>query len=56
MEAGHDVLDVGSGSGYFTMLAAHLVGESGAVTGIDVSPQMAHDDSAGNVACICSAA
>ena len=30
------MLDVGSGSGYLTMLAAHLVGECGSCTGIEV--------------------
>lgn len=37
LEAGHTVLDAGSGSGYLTTLAAHLVGEGGASVGVEVS-------------------
>ena len=37
LEPGHSVLDVGSGSGYLTMMAAHLVGEAGSSTGVEVS-------------------
>ncbi|KAK9786899.1 hypothetical protein WJX73_000622 [Symbiochloris irregularis] len=36
LEAGHCVLDAGSGSGYLTMLAAHVVGEAGASVGVEL--------------------
>ena len=36
-EVGHSFLDVGSGSGYLTMLAAHMVAYSGTAVGVDVS-------------------
>ena len=42
LEPGHSVLDVGSGSGYLTMLAAQLVGESGSAIGVDVRPCRLH--------------
>ena len=32
--------DVGCGSGYLTACMAHMVGEHGHVTGIDVLPQL----------------
>lgn len=35
-EVGHTFLDVGSGSGYLTMLAAHMVAYSGNAVGVDV--------------------
>ena len=38
LEAGNSVLDIGSGSGYLTMLASHLVGDAGSAVGIEVSP------------------
>ena len=37
-EVGHSFLDVGSGSGYLTMLASHMVAYSGTAVGVDVSP------------------
>lgn len=36
-EVGHSFLDVGSGSGYLTMLASHMVAYSGNAVGVDVS-------------------
>ena len=36
VQPGHSILDVGSGSGYLTMLAAHLVGETGTAVGVEV--------------------
>ena len=36
-EVGHAFLDIGSGSGYLTMLAAHMVGYMGNAVGVDVS-------------------
>lgn len=36
-EVGHSFLDVGSGSGYLTMLASHMVAYSGTAVGVDVS-------------------
>lgn len=35
-EVGHSFLDVGSGSGYLTMLASHMVAYSGTAVGVDV--------------------
>ena len=37
---GGTVLDVGSGSGWTTALLAHLTGPKGAVTGVDVVPEL----------------
>ncbi|HEX5334838.1 MAG TPA: methyltransferase domain-containing protein [Propionicimonas sp.] len=37
---GATVLDVGSGSGWTTALLAHLTGPKGAVTGVDVVPEL----------------
>lgn len=36
-EVGHTFLDVGSGTGFLTMLAAHMVAYSGTAVGVDVS-------------------
>jgi ubiquinone/menaquinone biosynthesis C-methylase UbiE len=38
LEPGEHVLDLGSGSGMDVFFAAHLVGPSGSVTGIDMTP------------------
>jgi ubiquinone/menaquinone biosynthesis C-methylase UbiE len=38
LERGEHVLDLGSGSGMDVFFAAHLVGETGLVTGIDMTP------------------
>jgi arsenite methyltransferase len=54
---GERVLDLGSGAGTDTLVAAQMVGESGRVTGVDMTPQMlakaraaAAEMGAGNVA------
>jgi|TARA_B100001971_G_scaffold7939_1_gene6512 protein-L-isoaspartate(D-aspartate) O-methyltransferase len=39
-QKGEKILDVGSGSGWTTALLAHLVGESGAVTGVEIIPEL----------------
>eukprot|EP01025_Chloroclados_australasicus_P028487 TRINITY_DN2821_c1_g1_i7.p1 TRINITY_DN2821_c1_g1~~TRINITY_DN2821_c1_g1_i7.p1 ORF type:complete len:1255 (+),score=138.74 TRINITY_DN2821_c1_g1_i7:174-3938(+) len=39
---GHAFLDVGCGTGYFTCLAAYMVGEKGAAVGIDVDFDTCH--------------
>jgi arsenite methyltransferase len=40
LQPGEDVLDVGSGAGMDTLVAAQMVGRSGSVTGIDMTPEM----------------
>ena len=40
LEPGQRVLDVGSGAGTDSLVAAQLVGEHGHVTGIDMTPEM----------------
>ncbi len=37
---GERVVDVGSGAGFDTFVAAHVVGEAGAVVGVDMTPEM----------------
>ena len=40
LQSGEDVLDVGSGAGMDTLVAAQMVGDTGSVTGIDMTPEM----------------
>ena len=39
--AGEHVVHVGTGTGYYTAILAHLVGPSGRVTGIEYDPELA---------------
>jgi protein-L-isoaspartate(D-aspartate) O-methyltransferase len=39
--AGEHVVHIGTGSGYYTAIMAHMVGDGGRVTGIEVDPQVA---------------
>lgn len=54
LDAGHRLLELGSGSGYGAALAAHVVGDGGRVTSVDVDPHLvslsaANDAALGNV-------
>jgi arsenite methyltransferase len=40
LEPGEDVLDIGSGAGTDSLVAAQMVGPTGSVTGIDMTPEM----------------
>lgn len=40
LNRGERVLDIGSGSGFDSILAAQMVGPSGHVTGVDMTPEM----------------
>jgi ubiquinone/menaquinone biosynthesis C-methylase UbiE len=40
LESGANVLDIGSGAGTDSLIAAQMVGPAGRVTGIDMTPQM----------------
>lgn len=40
LESGERVVDVGSGGGFDSFIAARQVGESGAVIGVDMTPEM----------------
>jgi len=40
LQPGEDVLDVGCGSGMDSLVAAQMVGATGSVTGIDMTPEM----------------
>jgi arsenite methyltransferase len=40
LEPGADVLDLGSGAGTDSLVAAQMVGEEGSVTGVDMTPEM----------------
>jgi SAM-dependent methyltransferase len=40
LQAGESVLDLGSGAGTDSLVAAQMVGASGSVTGIDMTPEM----------------
>lgn len=42
LQPGHNVLEVGAGTGYNAALMAALVGEQGHVTTIDIDPDIAH--------------
>ncbi len=40
LEQGEDVLDLGSGAGTDSLVAAQMVGTEGSVTGVDMTPEM----------------
>ena len=42
IQAGKGVADIGAGSGWFTVLAARRVGDSGTVYAVDINPEAVH--------------
>ena len=40
LQVGERVVDAGSGGGFDSLVAAHWVGETGAVVGVDMTPEM----------------
>jgi SAM-dependent methyltransferase len=50
LEPGERVLDVGSGAGTDSLVAALMVGPEGSVTGIDMTPEMLHKARSGAAA------
>ncbi|MCP1911902.1 protein-L-isoaspartate(D-aspartate) O-methyltransferase [Bradyrhizobium elkanii] len=48
---GEHVVHIGTGTGYYTAILAHLVGPSGRVTGIEYDPDLAADARANLAAC-----
>lgn len=40
-QAGEHVVHIGTGTGYYTAILAHIVGQSGRVTGIEYEPELA---------------
>jgi ubiquinone/menaquinone biosynthesis C-methylase UbiE len=42
LDRGERVVDAGSGAGFDSFVAAHMVGPEGAVFGIDMTPEMLH--------------
>jgi protein-L-isoaspartate O-methyltransferase len=41
LDEGHNVLEMGTGTGYTAALTSHIVGEHGAVTTVEVDPELA---------------
>ena len=44
LKQGDIVADIGCGIGYFTIPAANIVGDSGKVFAMDISPEMLEED------------
>ncbi len=49
IERGSKVVDVGSGAGFDSLIAAHVVGEQGQVVGVDMTPAMLEKAASGAV-------